>query len=138
MPDLGPDPSWEVQKAIYARLTSELPNIPVIDNVEASEFEDTLPFILIGDDLLVDDENQVTEDYQLSTFIRCHAEGPSRKASKALAHQVRAAMKAPFQIEGFVSDDMISYHKGTQSVLIEGVAHAVIVEWRFDLLEYTE
>jgi len=137
------DPSWFTQKAIYERLTSVLgSSVSVVDNVEAAEYEDTLPFILIGDDALLDNENQISDDYSLRAFIRCHAAGPSRKAAKQLAHQVRTAMapdidagRPEISVEHFQST---SRHAGTQSVLIEGVAHVVVVEWAFDLLEDTE
>ena len=125
------DPSWNVQKAIFARL-NPLAGVDVVDNVEAAEFEDALPFILIGDDVVIDNENQVTDSYTVRAFIRCHAAGTSRKASKQLAHRVRQAMRAPFEVEGFY--EPVAYHSGTRSALIEGVAHVAIVEWTFDLL----
>ena len=137
------DPSWFTQKAIFERLTSVLgEDITIVDNVEASEFEGSLPFILIGDDSLIDNENQVSDDYTLKAFIRCHAAGPSRKAVKQLAHSVRAAMapdleagRPEIEVEHFQST---SCHAGTQSALVEGVAHVAIVEWTFDLLEEIE
>ena len=129
------DPSWAVQTAIYDRLRERLPDVDIIDNVEAAEYENALPFILIGDDILSDDDNQITNQYKIRTFIRCHAEGPHRKASKALAHRVRNAMRDDFEIDGFISDDLISKHVGTQNALVEGVAHVAVVEWLFDLLE---
>jgi len=132
------DPSWAVQKAIYERLSAELDDVDTVDNVEASEFTAALPFILIGDDVLTDGENQLANEYQVRAFIRCHAAGPSRKKSKLLAQRVREAMADEFTIEGFISDDIVSYHAGTQSVLVEGIAHVAIVEWVFDLLEDTE
>ena len=130
-----PDPSWEVQKAIFARLKRELPNVTVVDNVEASEFVKTLPFVLIGDDTVMDEDNQVTNEYKVKAILKCHAEGMSRKAAKRLAHDVRQALKEPIEVEGFVNDEPISYHMGSHSILIEGIAQAVFVEWGFDLLE---
>ena len=138
--ELGDDPSWQVQRAIYTRLagvfhTEGADHVDVVDNVEAAEYEDSLPFILIGDDIVLDEESQVGNQYKVRHFIRCHAAGPSRKAAKQLAHRVRAAMKAQFTVEGFMNDDQIAYHQGTQNALIEGMAHVAIVEWAFDLLE---
>lgn len=131
------DPSWEVQKAIFQRLSTQLADVAVVDNVEASEYEDALPFVLIGDDVLTDEENQVVNEYKVRAFIRCHAEGPSRKAAKALANRVRVAMKDEFDVEGFVNP-CVSYHQATQSALVEGVAHVAVVEWVFDLMEDVE
>ncbi len=135
----GADPSWEVQTAIYSRLKAAtvegglLEGVKIVDNMELAEFKDSLPFILIGDDVLTDNENQITDDYTLKTYIRCHAEGTSRKAAKLLAHKVRRLMRAQFTIEGFL--EPVAYHSGTQAALVEGVAHEAIVEWTFDLLE---
>ena len=127
------DPSWEVQRAIYARLEEMLPDdVDVIDNVEAEEFAASLPFVLIGDDVLTDANNQIEDEYQIKAFIRCHAAGSARKAVKRLAHQVRQAMRANFNVEGF--QEPVSYHSGTTSALVEGIAHVAIVEWTFDLL----
>ena len=133
----GIDPSWAVQQAIFQRLSSSpiLEGVAIVDNVEASEFLGRLPFILIGDDVLIDGENQIGNEYKVKAYIRCHAKGPHRKAPKALAHKVRQVMREPFVIEGFMSEDLVSYHAGTQSALVEGVAHVAIVEWVFDLLE---
>ena len=44
-------------------------------------------------------------------------------------------MRDEFEIDGFISDDLISKHVGTQNALVEGIAHVAVVEWLFDLLE---
>ena len=126
------DPSWNTQTALYARLTAALPDVRIVDNVEAAEFERMLPFVLIGNDALVDAENQCVDEYELRAFIHCHAAGPARKAAKQLAHRVREALKADIPVEGFQSEH---HHTGTRSQLVEGIAHLVIVEVEFQLVE---
>lgn len=126
------DPSVAVQKAIYDRLTSALGSgIKVVDNIEQAGFIDSLPFILIGDDVITDESTDCVQGYEVRTFIRCHHKGPSRKATKELAHSVRTAMRADFTIPGF--SDPITYHVGTRHQLFEGVAHVAIIEWHFGI-----
>lgn len=127
-------PDWDMQQAIYARLTAELgAGVKVVDNMESSAFEESLPFVLIGDDQLVDAGTQCGEAYEYTTAIRCHAAGNGRKGSKVLAAQVRDAMRLD---EFTLTDWDVSnpQHVGSQATMVgEKLGHLVTVTWQFEL-----
>jgi len=137
------DPSWAAQVAVYDRLMECLPQtgqdkITIVDNMEAAEYEASLPFVLIGDDVVMDKSNTCGKAYEVHVFIACHAAGPARRATKLLAHEVRKAMckHSEFVVAGF-SKDPENSHVTTRSDHIEGVAHVATVEWVFELYDST-
>lgn len=128
-------PDWAMQEAIFARLKEELTdNVEVVDNMEISAYKNSLPFVLIGDDQLVDvGIEECGEGFELTSRLRCHAAGPSRKASKFLAQDVRDAMN---KLEFTLTDWTVSnaQHVGSISEHFgDGLGHLVVVTWQFEI-----
>ena len=140
-------PDWAMQEAIYGRLSAginanysarmgNVVDVKIVDNIESAEFLDSLPFVLIGDDDLVDESGSCGEGFVLTSILRCHAAGPARRASKFLAQSVREVMDINTE---FVLDDWNVFnprHTGTQSRLAgDGLGHLVTITYQFEIYQ---
>ncbi|MFD2206636.1 DUF3168 domain-containing protein [Kiloniella antarctica] len=92
------DASWEVQKAIYTKLKTDL-SINVYDNVPSSA---QTPYVTIGDDTASDDSTKTDDGQQITLTIHAWSDYAGRKQVKELGAEIYAALhKQPLPVAGF-------------------------------------
>lgn len=92
------DASWQVQKAIYAKLKAAL-SVSVYDDVPTNAQS---PYVTIGDDTASDDSTKTDDRQQISLTIHAWSEKAGRKEVKELGAEIYAALhKQNLIVAGF-------------------------------------
>jgi hypothetical protein len=96
--------SWNLQKAIYNRLSTDAALNEVIKGVFDNPNKDTpFPYVSIGEDTSTPFETKVTFGENITTVIHVwsRAEDGRREAKEILSLVMQALTKAPLGVEGF-------------------------------------
>ncbi|MBU8788041.1 DUF3168 domain-containing protein [Bacillus sp. JJ353] len=96
--------SWNLQKAIYNRLSTDAALNEVIKGVFDNPNKDTpFPYVSIGEDTSTPFETKVTFGENITTVIHAwsRAEDGRREAKEILSLVLQALSKAPLLVNGF-------------------------------------
>ncbi|MEC1428869.1 DUF3168 domain-containing protein [Bacillus sonorensis] len=96
--------TWELQKAIYERLSSDIALNEIITGVYDNPDKNTpFPYVNIGEDTSVPFETKVTFGENITTVIHAwsRAEDGKREAKEILSLAMQALTKAPLEVTGF-------------------------------------
>jgi hypothetical protein len=92
------DASWQVQKAVYAKLNVDL-TVNVYDNVPPNA---QAPYVTIGDDTAADDSTKTDDGQQITLTIHAWSDYAGRKEVKELGAEIYASLhKQPLVVTGF-------------------------------------
>ncbi|MCM3425558.1 DUF3168 domain-containing protein [Bacillus paralicheniformis] len=100
---------WELQKALYDRLSTDAALNEKITGVYDNPNKDTpFPYVVIGEDTSTPFETKTSFGENITTVIHAWSRAPDgkREAKEILSLVLQALSKAPLEIEGFTFLDM--------------------------------
>lgn len=106
------EPSLALQDAIEARLRADADLIAAMGErariyTEAAPTDTPFPYVVLGEDQVVDDSTECADSVEVFTTIHVWARnsadvGASRRQAKTIAGAIRRALKAALAVEDFV------------------------------------
>lgn len=138
---MSADPSHNLQKAVYAALTSApvLPKVPLATDTRTMVWpvfhrvpeNQPVPFVVIGDD-------QILADYDAADFSECHVIvhvfASSMPELKLIVAKVRAALDQHIEIEGF--DTAEAQFMSTRYMTDpDGATEHAVIEFQYLVIE---